>query len=97
MLHANITGKIINAFYKVNNTLGFGFLGRDLKPLKDEKYRFIPNGHAIGSGWTYLAEALRIGDRNLFRKGMDVLRWHFTKGWDFKYGGVIFIIPAQSC
>ena len=26
MLHANITGKIINAFYKVNNTLGFGFL-----------------------------------------------------------------------
>ena len=68
-----------------------------LKPLKDEKYRFISNGHGVGSGWTYLAEALRIGDRNLFRKGMDVLRWHFTKGWDFKYGGVIFIIPAQSC
>ncbi len=26
MLHANITDKIIKAFYKVNNTLGFGFL-----------------------------------------------------------------------
>ena len=26
MLHANITEKIIKAFYKVNNTLGFGFL-----------------------------------------------------------------------
>lgn len=26
MLHADITDKIINAFYKVNNTLGFGFL-----------------------------------------------------------------------
>jgi len=26
MLHENITEKIIKAFYKVNNTLGFGFL-----------------------------------------------------------------------
>ena len=26
MLHAEITDKIIKAFYKVNNTLGFGFL-----------------------------------------------------------------------
>ena len=26
MLHADITDKIIKAFYKVNNTLGFGFL-----------------------------------------------------------------------
>ena len=26
MLHADITEKIIKAFYKVNNTLGFGFL-----------------------------------------------------------------------
>jgi len=26
MLHADITDKIIKAFYKVNNNLGFGFL-----------------------------------------------------------------------
>ena len=26
MLHKEITGKIIEAFYKVNNTLGYGFL-----------------------------------------------------------------------
>lgn len=26
MLHSDLTGKIIKAFYKVNNTLGFGFL-----------------------------------------------------------------------
>lgn len=26
MLHSNITEKIIKAFYKVNNTLGYGFL-----------------------------------------------------------------------
>lgn len=26
MLHADITDKIINAFYKVNNSLGYGFL-----------------------------------------------------------------------
>jgi GxxExxY protein len=26
MLHEDITKKIINAFYKVNNTLGYGFL-----------------------------------------------------------------------
>lgn len=26
MLHEEITSQIINAFYKVNNTLGFGFL-----------------------------------------------------------------------
>ena len=26
MLHSDITGKIIKAFYEVNNTLGFGFL-----------------------------------------------------------------------
>ena len=26
MLHSNITNKILKAFYKVNNTLGFGFL-----------------------------------------------------------------------
>ena len=26
MLHSDITEKIIKAFYRVNNTLGFGFL-----------------------------------------------------------------------
>jgi len=26
MLHANLTEKIVKAFYKVNNTLGYGFL-----------------------------------------------------------------------
>ena len=26
MLHSNITEKIIKAFYKLNNSLGFGFL-----------------------------------------------------------------------
>lgn len=26
MLHSDLTGKVINAFYKVNNKLGFGFL-----------------------------------------------------------------------
>jgi len=26
MLHANLTEKIIKAFFKVNNTLGYGFL-----------------------------------------------------------------------
>lgn len=29
MLHSDITEKIIKAFYKVNNTLGFGFSHRD--------------------------------------------------------------------
>ena len=65
----------------------FDYLDRYLKPFKEEKYRYLANGHGVGSAWTYMAEAMRIGDRNLFRKGTDVLRWHFTKGWDFMHGG----------
>jgi mannose/cellobiose epimerase-like protein (N-acyl-D-glucosamine 2-epimerase family) len=67
----------------------FDYLDYSLKPYKEEKYRYIANGHGVGSAWTYMAEALRIGDRNLFRKGTDVLRWHLTKGWDFIHGGGI--------
>jgi mannose/cellobiose epimerase-like protein (N-acyl-D-glucosamine 2-epimerase family) len=88
---APLAVKRMKAHADYDRRMIFEFLDRDLKPLKEEIYRFIPNGHGVGSAWTYMAEALRISDRNLFRKGTDVLRWHFTKGWDFKRGGGIVV------
>ncbi len=37
MLHQHVTEKIINAFYRVNNTLGYGFLERVYENAKKNK------------------------------------------------------------
>ncbi len=61
MLHSNITRKIINAFYNVNNTLGFGFLEKvyenslklellsmDLEVEQQKNIRVYYNGIEVG-------------------------------------------------
>jgi GxxExxY protein len=40
MLHSEITGKILKAFFKVNDTLGYGFLGKEYEnAMKIELYK----------------------------------------------------------
>ena len=68
MIHSNITDKIINAFYTVNNTLGYGFLEKvyenamevELKILgckvqKQKNIRIFYKGKEIGD---YYADLL---------------------------------------
>jgi GxxExxY protein len=61
MLHEEITEKIIQAFYKVNNTLGYGFLEKvyenamaielrkmGLKVLQQQKIKVYYEGQVVG-------------------------------------------------
>ncbi len=61
MLHADLTEKIIKAFYKVYNTLGYGFLEKvyenallielermDLHAISQQKIKVYYEGHPVG-------------------------------------------------
>ncbi len=65
MLHEHVTDKIINAFYRVNNTLGYGFLERvyensmvielnelGCKVIKQQNIRVFYKGKEVGKYFT---------------------------------------------
>ncbi len=67
MLHSDLTGSVIKAFYKVNNTLGFGFLEKvyenamcielrkmDLKVEQQKNIKVHYDGKEIGDYYTDL-------------------------------------------
>ncbi|MFQ5864410.1 MAG: GxxExxY protein [bacterium] len=45
MLHEEITEEVIQAFYRVNNTLGYGFLE---KVLQQQKVKVYYEGQVVG-------------------------------------------------
>lgn len=59
--------------------------------------RTVNPGHTIEAAWFILHEAhLRGGDRELAMLGCQMLDWMWARGWDQKYGGLLYFIDVKG-
>lgn len=52
--------------------------------------RLLNPGHAIEGAWFMMKEGLSRGDTELQKLGVDMFDWMWERGWDKKYGGIIY-------
>ena len=77
--------------YHMDYDLEYGFirLQPNLVPYPEKEFRKANAGHNFEAAWMLMVEALRINDRKLFHKGIDLAKWTFEPCWDVVGGGGI--------
>ncbi len=59
--------------------------------------RTLNPGHAIEGAWFILREALHRGnDAELITLGTQMLDWMWRRGWDEKYGGILYFTDVRG-
>ena len=56
--------------------------------------RMVNPGHDIECSWFVMEHANSIGDKELHEKAVRVFDMAFSKGWDQKYGGILYFLDC---
>ena len=58
--------------------------------------RLLNPGHAIEGAWFIMKEGIERGDKDLQKLGIDMFDWMWERGWDKKYGGIIYFRDIEN-
>ena len=58
--------------------------------------RLLNPGHAIEGAWFIMKEGLLRGDEKLKALGVKMFDWMWVRGWDTKYGGIIYFRDIEG-
>jgi N-acylglucosamine 2-epimerase len=93
---AEYAARILNHFVRPRRKLLLEFLSDTYEEVPGPEGTFVMPGHAIESMWFVLHVARRLGDREMIRRAVEVIRWHLEAGWDAEYGGITLGIDAEG-
>ena len=58
--------------------------------------RTLNPGHAIEAAWFVMQEGRHRGDSQLIEMGRTMLDWMWTRGWDDRYGGILYFVDLKG-
>ncbi len=58
--------------------------------------RCVNPGHAIETAWFMLEEGRHRNDRALIERALPILDWSLDRGWDPKYGGILYFVDVEG-
>ncbi|TWT67259.1 AGE family epimerase/isomerase [Allorhodopirellula solitaria] len=58
--------------------------------------RLLNPGHAIEGAWFIMQEGKLRGDASLIHTGCQMLDWMWHRGWDQKYGGMLYFVDVNG-
>ncbi len=58
--------------------------------------RLINPGHAIEAGWFLQHWAIKLGDEQLKKTAINMVRWSHDFGWDEEHGGLYYFLDAEA-
>ena len=58
--------------------------------------RTLNPGHAIECAWFIMLEGQLRGDDELIRTGCQMLDWMWARGWDKKFGGILYFVDVKG-
>jgi N-acylglucosamine 2-epimerase len=65
-------------------------VGREGEIIDHFDGRTLNPGHAIEAAWFIMWEGKQRGDESLIGMGCQMLDWMWQRGWDAKYGGILY-------
>ena len=58
--------------------------------------RTINPGHSCENAWFLMNQAQQTKDRGLLEKALQILVWSLERGWDEKYGGILYFVDVDG-
>ncbi len=58
--------------------------------------RTINPGHSIENSWFLMNYANTVGDQELLRRALGILRGSLERGWDMAYGGIVYFTDVYG-
>ena len=58
--------------------------------------RTINPGHSCENAWFLMNQAQQTKDRGLLEKALQILDWSLERGWDEKYGGILYFVDVDG-
>jgi len=71
-------------------------VGKNGEIIDSPEGRCVNPGHAIESVWFCLREAVKRGDRKITERALQILNWSLERGWDKKYGGILYFVDIKG-
>ena len=53
-------------------------------------------GHSCENAWFLMNQAQQTKDRGLLEKALQILDWSLERGWDEKYGGILYFVDVDG-
>jgi len=88
--------RILNYFLTPQEKALFETVGPAGERLDSPEGRCLNPGHAIETSWFLMTEAMHRGDKALFKKALEILRWSLELGWDPTYGGILYFVDIEG-
>ncbi len=87
-------GEIQRYFVKPRQRAVMETVGPNGEILDHFDGRTLNPGHAIEAAWFILREGQRRGNTGLVTLGCNMLDWMWERGWDRKYGGMLYFVDV---
>lgn len=71
-------------------------VGMDGQILDHFDGRTLNPGHAIECAWFIMWEGMLRNDRELIATGCRILDWMWARGWDERYGGILYYVDVYG-
>ena len=95
-LAARCVDAVVSGHWNADFRLNIEDLNHDMSVTTDEAADGVQLGHSMETLWMLLAEALRIGDEELFHTCAERLRRHVEVAWDDVYGGLFWFLKVAA-
>jgi N-acylglucosamine 2-epimerase len=89
-------GEIRRLFVKPRQRLVMEVVGEKGEIIDHFDGRTLIPGHAIEGAWFIMHEGRLRGDESMVRLGCQMLDWMWERGWDRKYGGILYFVDSSN-
>jgi N-acylglucosamine 2-epimerase len=88
--------EIFRDFVKEDDGCVLELVGPNGERIDEPDGRCMNPGHAVEAAWFMMEIARRRGDDSLVRRATRILDWSFERGWDRRYGGLLYFVDVAG-
>lgn len=89
--------EVMEVFYRPELGLIVEHLGTDGELKDNFDGRLLNPGHAIEAMWFIMDLGVRLGNKNLIEKAVQIALNEVKFGWDKEFGGIFYFLDRKGC
>jgi N-acylglucosamine 2-epimerase len=93
----DVINEVMNVFYQPEHGIIFENVNKDGSFSDSFEGRLINPGHTIEAMWFIMDLGVRLGDKKLIDKAVEIALKAIEYGWDKQYGGILYFLDFKGC
>lgn len=92
----DVVNEVMNIFYQPEYGIIFENVNKDGSFSNTFEGRLLNPGHTIEAMWFMMDLGVRLKDKNLINKAMDIAIKALDYGWDKEHGGILYFLDLKG-